>query len=233
MNNFIISRLISARYKSGMILIGAVHVLVGCSLLAVDKVEPMSVYSLGQLAQVAEPDRRAHNQNGSSAPDAPTILLSMPRAAAGFETTQIAYVRQAFQLEYFGLSQWVAPPAVMLLPLISTALERSGEFKAVLQSPSRASGQLRLDMEIIRLQQEFFKVPSQVHLTVRVHLIDSTNRQVIAWQEFDGMLAATSEDPYGGVVAANQLVRLVAYEVADFCVKAYRQKVSRVAIGKK
>lgn len=196
-----------------------------CSLLTPNKVDQISVYSLeGENSRVGLEGKGNHKDKLRNS-EAPTILLSMPHAAAGFETSQIVYVRQMFQLEYFSLSQWVAPPTAMLLPLMSHALERTGDFKAVLQSPSRGNGQLRLDLEIIRLQQEFFKSPSQVHFTLRAHLIDAASRRVIAWQEFDAAVAAPSEDPYGGVVAANQVARLLVDQVADFCVRTHRQQI--------
>jgi len=40
---------------------------------------------------------------------------------------------------------------------------------------------------------------------------------VLASREFEALVAATSEDPYGGVVAANQAVGTVLAELATFC----------------
>jgi cholesterol transport system auxiliary component len=151
---------------------------------------------------------------------APTLVIGIPRAAPGFDSRQMAYVRQSHQLEYFRQSEWVAAPAAMLSPIISAALERSGQFSAVIHAPTSIVGQLRLDVEIVRLQQEFFKVPSQVHFTLRAHLLDASTRQVIAWHEFDASVASASEDPYGGVVATNTVIRRVMKELSDFCVQA-------------
>lgn len=204
--------------------LSVVCLLSSCSLLTPNKVDQISVYALSGANLTVGAALQENHRDKLRNPEAPTIMLSMPRAAAGFETSQIAYVRLSFQLEYFSLSQWAAPPTAMLLPLMSHALERTGDFKAVLQSPSGASGQLRLDLEIVRLQHEFFRTPSQVHFTLRAHLIDIASRRVIAWQEFDAAVAATSEDPYGGVVAANQVVRLLVEKVADFCAKTHRQQ---------
>jgi cholesterol transport system auxiliary component len=223
MKAFMIFQSIVMLYLRYLFLLSSVCILSSCSLLTPNKVDQISVYSLGGTQFTARSERQENDIDKLRNPETPTIMLSMPRAAAGFETKQIAYVRLAFQLEYFSLSQWAAPPTAMLLPLMSHALERTGDFKAVLQSPSGASGQLRLDLELVRLQQEFFRTPSQIHFTLRAHLIDIASRRVIAWQEFDAAVAATSEDPYGGVVAANQVVRIIVEQVADFCVSAHRQ----------
>jgi cholesterol transport system auxiliary component len=61
-----------------------------------------------------------------------------------------------------------------------------------------------------------------VRFTLRATILDSATRQVIAAREFDAVAAAPSEDPYGGVVAANQAVRDVLASLAEFCANAAR-----------
>jgi cholesterol transport system auxiliary component len=60
-------------------------------------------------------------------------------------------------------------------------------------------------------------LPSQAHFTLRAHLVDTVSRQVVAWREFDAMVPATSEDPYGSVLAANSAVRSVIKKLVFFC----------------
>jgi len=199
--------------------------LCGCSILAPDKTPPPNLYTL---------DIHSSTSLSQQPPlstiilGAPTIMVSIPRAAAGFDSHQIAYIRQAHQLEYFRLSEWIASPAEMLTPVIVSALERSGKFSAVLQAPASSVGQFRLEVEIIRLQQEFFTRPSQVHFTLRAHLLDSTMRHVIAWQEFDSIVTAASDDPYGGVIASNTVVQKIVKELADFCAQAVKLQKPRI-----
>lgn len=183
--------------------------LSGCSLLQPAKSEPASVYSF-DIVQ-AKPIAATAARSG-----APTLVLSMPRAAAGFDDRQIVYVRQDHKLEYFRDSRWVDEPAAMLAPLIAAALERSAAFGAVVQAPTSAVGQYRMDVELVRLQHEFLTTPSRAHVTVRAHLLDGMTRTVIAWHEFDSAVPAASEDPYGGVIAANLAVRIAVEELAAF-----------------
>jgi cholesterol transport system auxiliary component len=153
----------------------------------------------------------------SVAPGAPTLVVNLPHAAAGFDSQHMFYVRQPHQLEYFAQNEWVDTPASMLLPLITSALDHTGVFAAVLPAASGVQGQFMLDVELVRLQHEFLSKPSQVHLTLRAYLLDSTTRQVVAWREFDTQVAAPSENPYGGVVAANAAVHVVLAQMAAFC----------------
>jgi cholesterol transport system auxiliary component len=153
---------------------------------------------------------------------APTLIVNPPRAAAGYDSQRIIYLREPHKLEYFANSEWVDPPARMLAPLLVTALQNSGAFRAVAASPSAASGELRLDTEVVRLQQDFLVRPSQVRFTLRAWLVEDKTRRVLAWREFDTSIGAASDDPHAGVVAANRAVSTVLENLALFCAEAAR-----------
>ncbi|MDD5389626.1 MAG: ABC-type transport auxiliary lipoprotein family protein [Gallionellaceae bacterium] len=187
----------------------------GCSSLHPLATPQPSFYALQSL----------HSETSVAAPTAaklpgaaPTLIVNPPHAASGFDSQRIIYVRAAHQLEYFAHSEWVDTPARMLAPLIVSAVETHNAFRAVVLMPSAAAGDLMLDTEIIRLQQDFSSPPSQVRFTLRAYIEDNSTRRVLAWREFDATVAATSEDPYGGVVAANHAVQSVLKQLADFCV---------------
>jgi len=148
---------------------------------------------------------------------APTLIINPPRAASGFDSRRIIYVREPYQLEYYAQSEWVDTPARMLAPLIVSAVENSASFRAVVLTPSAAAAELRLDTEIIRLQHELGSQPGRVRFTLRAYLVDNTTRQILARREFDQTVTATSETPYGGVIAANLAVRGGLEELAIFC----------------
>lgn len=150
----------------------------------------------------------------------PTLIVNPPHAAAGFDSHRIIYVREPHQLEYFARSEWVDTPARMIAPSIVAALENTGAFRAVVLTPSAAAGDLRLDVEILRLLHEFGSTPSRVRFTLRAYLVDNETRQVLAWREFDETVAAEKDDPYGGVMAANRAVQNVMERLASFCATA-------------
>jgi len=161
-------------------------------------------------------------------PTALTLIVNPPHAASGFDSQRILYVRTNHQLEYFAHSEWVDTPARMLAPLIVSAIERSGAYRAVVLTPSAAAGDLRLDSEIVRLQHEFggqpLGQPSRVRFTLRAYLVDNSTRRVLAWREFDATESSPSEDPYGGVIAANLAVQKVLQQLAEFCAVTVRQR---------
>lgn len=181
-----------------------------CSLIKPSTSEPPAFYSLNvaPTALVRAPDGAARTL--------PTLIITPPRAAAGFDHQRIIYLRNDHQLEYFAHSEWVDTPARMLGPLLASAMERTGVFGAVVVTPAGAAGDLRLETEIVRLQHNFQTRPSRVQFTLRAFLVDDKTRRVLAWREFRAEAVSASEAPQGGVAAANQAVQTVLTELAQF-----------------
>ncbi len=145
-----------------------------------------------------------------------TLMVGPPRAASGFDTPGMAYVRQPYALEYFAQSRWADAPAKMIAPLLVRALEQRSGFHAVTSAAGLVQGEMRLDIELLLLQQEFTTSPSRLHLRLRVQLVDLANRRVLATQVFETIEQAPSENPYGGVVAANRALQGSLAQIADF-----------------
>lgn len=187
--------------------------LLGCSALSPAAAPPTAFYSLDSSVAVAP---KLPPAMAMPALTAPTLLLSSPHAAAGFDGAHIIYVRVPHQINYFAHSEWVDPPARMIAPLLLAAIEKTGSFRAVVLRPGAAAGELRLDTEIIRLQHEFLSRPSRVRFTLRATLVDDKTRRVLAGREFEAIALASSEDAYGGVLAANRAVQTVLENLSQF-----------------
>jgi cholesterol transport system auxiliary component len=190
--------------------------LCGCQALQPKATTPPTVYSLGAARDSVGPARPASTEL--------TLVVSPPHAAAGFDSQRMMYMRNADQLEYFAHNQWVDTPARMLAPLIVAALESNGAFRAVVSTPSPAAGEMRLDTEVLRLQQEFTGTSSQSRFSLRAYLVESATRKVIATREFEASVPAPSEDPHGGMLAANLAVQNVLAGLATFCAEAARNR---------
>lgn len=189
----------------------ALALLGGCSSLLPPAPPPDNIYLLeARMASIPAPGEARAKRDL-------VLAVSMPRARAGFDTAQMIWVRQAHGLEVYSRNRWADTPARMLAPLFVQALERSGAFHAVVQAPSTAAAALRLDTELIRLQQDFTARPSRVQFTLSAQLIDTGTRRVIASAEFDETENAPSEDAYGGVVAANRALERLLPRMVTFC----------------
>ncbi|MEI7613970.1 MAG: ABC-type transport auxiliary lipoprotein family protein [Betaproteobacteria bacterium] len=150
----------------------------------------------------------------------PILIVNPTHAASGFDSKHIIYVRQPHQLEYYAHSEWNDTPARMISPLIVATMAKSGAFRAVIPTPSAATGDLRLDSEIIRLQLDTGTSPSHVRFTMRSYVLDNTTREVLMWREFDESIDVKGEGPYGTVIAANRAVQNALEKLAIFCTEA-------------
>ena len=208
------NNLFVARWRGLAAAVLSLLALGACSLLKPSATPQPAFYSLDRYpdpATAAPPAPPA---------TAPTLVVNPPTAAAGFDSQRIIYVRETHKLEYFANSEWVDTPARMLRPLLVASVEATGAFRAVVLTPSAATGELRLDTEIVRLQHEFLTLPSRVRFTLRAYLVDDKTRRVLAWREFDAAVPAATGNPYGGVVAANSAVQSVLADLAAFCAEA-------------
>jgi len=198
----------------GALLLSALVLLAGCAggLFPKPPSAPQR-FTLDDAALMVVPPPAA----STSVLGTPTLLIAPPRAAAGYDSTRMLYLRQSRQLEAFAFHEWVDTPAQMLAPLLLRSLQASGAFRAVLVGPTAASSNWRLETELVRLQQDFTRQPSRVRLSLRAVLVDSAARQVIAWRDFDESVVAASEDATGGAAAAQQAAQRVLAALAAFC----------------
>ncbi|MDF0665456.1 MAG: ABC-type transport auxiliary lipoprotein family protein [Nitrospira sp.] len=139
--------------------------------------------------------------------DGPVLLVSPPQAEPGFETQRMVYVKRPYELEYYAVNQWADTPARMFAPLMVQALNQQNDvWRAVIPLPSSIRGEYRLDTHGFLLQQEFLQHPSRVRVMVRTQLIDLQGSTILSTRTFEVVENATSENPYGGVQAANRAI---------------------------
>jgi cholesterol transport system auxiliary component len=161
------------------------------------------------------PDRTsAQTAVTESSGGAAVLLVNLPKEQAGFDTDLIAYFRRPQEVSYYAASKWADTPARMLAPLLVQAFERIDAWEAVVQLPSAVRGDYRIDSDHLAIRHEFFYQPSRVRLTLRTQLIDLQHLRPIGTKEFEISETASSEDAYGGVVAANRAVARLIDEVA-------------------
>ena len=191
--------------------------LTGCALFASPGAAPPSLFTLAPWAESGLPSQLA----------AQTLEIAPPGARPGFDGSRMAYVTRPYEIQYFARHQWVEAPARMLAPLLGDAITRNGTFQA-LQGAESAPAALRLETEIVALQQEFTEHPSRVRFALEARLVDGVERRLLAVAAFEAVEPSPSEDPYGGVIAANRAVARVLDQVAKWCAE---NGTGRTAVG--
>lgn len=167
-------------------------------------------------------DSYSHRQL-SSHPSKLTILVTNPDAAAGFQTEQMLYIDKTFALSPFANNGWVSPPADMLFPLMIQSLQRSGYFYAVTSGPNSELTDYRIDTQLIELDQNFLRKPSQIQLVIKVVLSKVSDNRTIASRVISKQIPCPTDNPYGGVIAANRAVEAFTAEMTDFVIRHVRK----------
>ncbi len=144
------------------------------------------------------------------------VAVTKPRAAAPYRATRMAYSEAAYELNYYINNEWASPPAAMLAPFIVKALEQSQAFDEVVSGSNTRVADIALDVELIDIKHQYINAQSVGVVTLRAQFIDLVGRRIIGVYEVSAQSPATSNSPYGGVVAINAALSQVLMDLANY-----------------
>lgn len=148
-----------------------------------------------------------------------TLLVLVPETKPSYDTTQMAYTTQAYQIAYFSEHEWAETPSQMMLPLVVATMRNTHYFREVLPVPHFGRHTFVLRTEILELKQDFTSEPAMLLLTMRFTLSREATHQVIASKEVSLREPMRERNPYAGVVAANEATAKILRELARFVVE--------------
>ena len=149
-------------------------------------------------------------------PKAGILVVNVPVAQPGFDTQRMAYTQRPYEVRYYAIHQWADPPARMVTPLLIQALEQTGYWRAIVPMPTSVRGDHRVEIDQLELVQTFLQKPSQVRLALRVQVIKLPEYLVLGTRLFDVVEGTSTDDAYGGAVAANRAADTLLREVAGW-----------------
>lgn len=144
-----------------------------------------------------------------------TVQVAAPTAAPGYDTSAIAYRASAHELRYFARQRWIDRPARLLGQALMDGFSAGGA--RVLAPGSGVRADYRLLSELLQLEQDFTRQPSRILLSVRLQLMDVGDGRLLGSRTLRLEQAAASDDPAGGVAAANALLERAVVQSAEFC----------------
>ena len=147
-----------------------------------------------------------------------SILVMQPKAVDGYDTDQMLYVSKPYQVSAFANNAWMSSPSTMLVPLLARSLESSHYFYAVTSEPNISKTDYRLESTIIRLQQNFLFKPSHIQLEMQVVLTHGADNRLVAADNIYEDLPCLTDNPVGGVIAANHATRHLTARVTRFVI---------------
>lgn len=193
-----------------------VLMIAACSLGPTETTAPRSYF--------LNPEISWKNPQGSGERIGATVLLiPQPKAQAGFDTPRMAYLLRPYEVNYYAINQWADTPARLLHRVLVENLDKAGSWRAVIQTPGIVPARYRLDCDNLILEQQFFSNPSRIRLALRAQLIETQKQTIVASRYFELLEPAPSEDPYGGVLAANQATAKLLTEMAEWLDNALRE----------
>jgi cholesterol transport system auxiliary component len=179
--------------------------LSACSFGPVN-VAPETTYSLNQTPILTP----------SKTPSSATLMVMHVNAIRGFDSANMMYQKAPYELASFAKNAWLSPPASMMTPLIIKAMQDSNLFQAVVLGPSLSNTTYVLNASLLGLYQDFTVTPSEEVLRLDVSLTNGSTLQLIADQIITERVPAKEENPYGGVVAANQAMSNALIAMTQF-----------------
>lgn len=194
-----------------IVLLCSVIFLCQCSVFSPVKLPSVSTYTINSWL-----DQKTKSPHPTSSR---ALFVTVPTASAGYNTNSMIYVAVPYKLKSFADNDWVAPPAELMLELLTDQIRALGYFHAVVTPPFSGSTTFQMNTQLLVLQQEFLKPISQVRLALEVTLIDVPTGQVLASRVFSAVIPAPGNNPYSGVLATNQVANLLAKQISAFVVR--------------
>lgn len=195
------------------VLILAGMMLAGCSVLPSAKSRSMATYTLSPAAASTA-------AAGAICPAALRVLAV--EAGPPWASNGLAYTDTRYRVSTFAYHQWAAPPAAMLTDVLVKSISEGGLYKGVLGPTDPGDADLALAVRIVSGPLQTFppssggknEAPesSSESLSLAATLAATATGKLVASRSFSAQTSA-APDPYGGVVAANQLVGQLVGEI--------------------
>jgi cholesterol transport system auxiliary component len=149
------------------------------------------------------------------------LLVDVPSAPAGLDTSQIALSRSAVSIDYFADSAWTDRVPL----LVQTALLESFENSKAITAIDRESVGLRADL-ILRTDIRHFEAvydsrdgPPEVWIAISARLVEPSGRDVVAHASFESRKQAQESDIPQIVLAFDEVLGAVMEDIVVWTVR--------------
>ena len=129
------------------------------------------------------------------------LVLSQPDADAALDTTRIALMRNATQIEYYADSTWTDRAPLMIQTLMLESFENSERIIAVGRRALGLRADYELKTELRELQAEYFDGKQLARVGLNAKLVQLPKRGIVGSQSFEWTVNF-AEDSIPAVVQA-------------------------------
>jgi len=124
------------------------------------------------------------------------LLIDLPLAPAGLDTSRIALTRSAVSIDYFADSEWTDRATLLVQTTLLESFENSGAINAI----DRESVGLRADF-IVKTEMRHFEAvydspdgAPEVWVSINARLVNPASRDVVAQTSFERRQRASTND---------------------------------------
>jgi cholesterol transport system auxiliary component len=148
------------------------------------------------------------------------ILVDVPLAPAGLDSSRIALSRSAVSIDYFADSEWTDRAPLLVQTALVESFENSGTINAI----DRESVGLRADF-ILKTEIRHFEAvydspngPPDVWAAINVRLVNPSNRDIVAQSSFERRQQASANDVPNVIAAFDEALGGVMKDIVVWTV---------------
>lgn len=194
------------RGMRAMLVLAALAVLSGCSLLGGGKRDPVTIYS--PQVQV-QPD-----------PSWPQVdwqlAITKPSAARLVDSPRISVRPVPGELQVYRGAVWAQTPTDLLEGAVLRALEDSGRIPAVGRVATGLRADYRLAMDVRRFEADYSSGGPAATIEVAAKLLHNTDQRVVAARTFEQARPAATTDIDSVAAAFEQALGTLTTEIAGW-----------------
>lgn len=183
----------------------ALSLVPGCALLTAAPAEARK-----EVLNKMPPELPQRASNGA------VLVVFPPQTRPIYDTTEMAYTTQPYEIAYFSQHEWAETPAQMLQPLLVRTLQNTHFFSAVLAPPYPGRYSYALRTEIRELIADFTSEPAALQLSLGFQLSEGATGRIVAAKDISIREPMQKRTPYAGVVAGNDATAKALLELARF-----------------
>ena len=161
-------------------------------------------------------------------PDLPRVdwqlVVEVPVAAGGLETTRIALKSDPIELQYFADARWAEAAPSLVQTLVVESFENTGKIVAVGRQAIGLRSDFNLKSELREFQAEYFDgadVPV-IRVTVNAKVIRQPRCEIIASETFQHEAPASGESMSAVIAAFDDALGKVLKHIVEWTLRTAR-----------
>ena len=145
------------------------------------------------------------------------LVVEVPSAPASLNTTRVAILRGATELDFYASANWIDRAPMMVQSLIVESFENSGHIVAVGRESLGLRSDFVLKTELREFQAEFKQGESPVvNAELNVRLVQMSQRAIIGYQRIGRVVPAASDRLEDIVVAFDEALGKVFKRLGEW-----------------